>query len=205
MFGEKKSALLMDCRSITSEAFQIDFKPYKLILINTNVKHDLSESAYNDRRAVCERVSAMLKVKALRDASELDLMQLKKHLKEEDFQKALYIIQENKRVRAFMTAAENEDLKTLGKLLYQSHDGLSNQFQVSCTELDFLVNYAKKSTAVIGSRMMGGGFGGCTINLVHEDKLKEFKKEVRNAFKNEFNRDCSIYKVKLSKGTHLVE
>jgi galactokinase len=205
MFGEKKSALLMDCRSITSEAFQIDFKPYKLILINTNVKHDLSESAYNDRRAVCERVSAMLKVKALRDASELDLMQLKKQLKEEDFQKALYIIQENKRVRAFMTAAENEDLKTLGKLLYQSHDGLSNQFQVSCTELDFLVNYAKKSTAVIGSRMMGGGFGGCTINLVHEDKLKEFKKEVRNAFKNEFNRDCSIYKVKLSKGTHLVE
>jgi galactokinase len=205
MFGEKKSALLLDCRTITSDVFQIDFKPYQLLLINTNVKHDLSESAYNDRRAVCESVSALLKVEALRDATELELMNIKKQLKEEDFLKALYIIQENKRVRAFMTAAENNDVKTLGELLYQSHDGLSNQFQVSCAELDFLVDFAKKSTGVIGSRMMGGGFGGCTINLVHKDELKKFKKKVRKAYAAEFNNECSIYKVKLSKGTYLVE
>jgi galactokinase len=205
MFGEKKSALLLDCRSITSEAFQIDFKPYKLLLINSHVKHDLSETAYNDRRAVCERVSALLKVKALRDATELGLMNIKNQLKEEDFQKALYVIQENKRVRAFMTAVENKDLKTLGELLYQSHEGLREQYQVSCAELDFLVNFAKKSIAVIGSRMMGGGFGGCTINLVHKDQIKKFKKDVSKAFKTEFNNECSIYKVKLSKGTYLVE
>lgn len=205
MFGEKKSALLMDCRSISSEAFQIDFKEYKLLLINTNVKHDLSESAYNNRRMVCERVSEMLKVPALRDATEQGLMRIKNQLKEEDFQKALYVIQENKRVRAFTTAVENNDIKTIGELLYQSHEGLSEQYQVSCAELDFLVDFAKSSSAVIGARMMGGGFGGCTINLVHKKQLKNFKKEVSQAFKEAFNKDCSIYKVKLSKGTYLVD
>lgn len=205
MFGEKDSALLMDCRSITSESFKIDFKDYKLLLINTNVKHDLSETAYNDRRAVCERVSSMLKVDALRDANEQGLKKIKNRLREEDYQKAMYVIQENKRVIAFATAVENEDIKTIGALLYQSHEGLSEQYQVSCAELDFLVNFAKKSQTVIGARMMGGGFGGCTINLVHQDGLKQFKKEVSQAFKKEFNNDCSIYKVKLSKGTYLVE
>lgn len=205
IFGEKDSALLMDCRSITSESFKIDFKDYKLLLINTNVKHDLSETAYNDRRAVCERVSSMLKVDALRDANEQGLKKIKNRLREEDFQKAMYVIQENKRVIAFATAVENEDIKTIGALLYQSHEGLSEQYQVSCAELDFLVNFAKKSQTVIGARMMGGGFGGCTINLVHQDGLKQFKKEVSQAFKKEFNNDCSIYKVKLSKGTYLVE
>ena len=205
MFGKEKSALLMDCHSITSKVFSIDFKNYKLVLINTNVKHDLSESAYNKRRALCERVSDLLKVKALRYATIQDLNLIKNQLKEADYQMALYVIQENIRVRAFMTAVENQDLKTVGELLYQSHEGLSEQYQVSCAELDFLVNFAKESSAVIGARMMGGGFGGCTLNLVHKKELKDFKKEVSQAFKYEFKKDCSIYKVKLSKGTHLVD
>ena len=205
MFGEKKSALLMDCRSISSKAIQINFKNYKLVLINTNVKHNLSESAYNNRRAVCERVSKLLKVKALRDATIQDLNKIKDELKDEDYQKALYVIQENIRVRAFMKAVENQDLKTVGELLYQSHEGLSLLYQVSCAELNFLVDFAKKSSAVIGARMMGGGFGGCTLNLVHKKELKSFKKKVSHAFKNEFQKDCSIYKVKLSKGTHVVD
>jgi galactokinase len=205
MFGEEDSALLMDCRSITSEAFKIDFKDYQLLLINTNVKHDLSESAYNDRRMVCERVSEMLKVKALRDANIQGLNRIKDQLKAEDYQKALYVIQENMRVRAFMTAIENKDLKTIGELLYQSHEGLSTQYKVSCAELDFLVDFAKNSNAVLGARMMGGGFGGCTINLVQQDQLEDFEKNVSKAFKEKFNKDCSIYEVKLDQGTHLVE
>ena len=205
MFGEEDSALLMDCRSITSEAFKIDFKDYQLLLINTNVKHDLSESAYNNRRMVCERVSEMLKVKALRDANIQGLNRIKDQLKAEDYQKALYVIQENMRVRAFMTAIENKDLKTIGELLYQSHEGLSTQYKVSCAELDFLVDFAKNSNAVLGARMMGGGFGGCTINLVQQDQLKDFEKNVSKAFKEKFDKDCSIYEVKLDQGTHLVE
>jgi galactokinase len=204
MFGEKKSALLLDCRSITAEAFPFDLKEYKIILINSNVKHDLSETAYNDRRSVCERVAKMLTVEALRDATETDLARLKDKLNEEDYQKALYVIQENKRVHAFMKAAENSDVVTLGKLLFQSHEGLSKQYQVSCEELDFLVDYAKKSLAVIGARMMGGGFGGCTINFVRKDKLEEFKTAVANEFKARFKRNCSMYKVKLSEGTRII-
>jgi galactokinase len=204
MFGEKKSALLLDCRSITSEAFKVDFKNYKLVLINTNVKHDLSESAYNDRRAVCEKVSEMLKVTALRDVSEDDLAKIKDELSEVDYQKALYVIQENHRVLDFIEAAKNSDVKTMGQLLYASHEGLSKQYKVSCDELDFLVDFTKSTKGIAGARMMGGGFGGCTINLVSEDVVDHFKKSVSKAFKKEFKNNCSIYMVKLSQGTRLV-
>ncbi len=204
MFGEKRSALLLDCRTITSEAYKVDFKNYKLVLINTNVKHDLSKSAYNDRRAVCEKVSEMLKVNALRDVTETDLEQIKEQLSEADFQKALYVIQENNRVLEFIEAANNADVKTMGKLLYASHKGLNKQYKVSCEELDFLVDFAKSTKGVAGARMMGGGFGGCTINLVKEEAVDQYKKAVSKAFKKEFKNDCSIYMVKLSQGTRTV-
>lgn len=204
MFGEKDSALLLDCRTVTSKSFKVDFKDYKLILINTNVKHDLSESAYNDRRAVCEKVSDMLNISALRDASEESLQAIKNDISEEDFQKALYVIQENNRVLSFIDAATKNDIQTLGELLFQSHKGLRTQFKVSCDELDFLVDFAKGYDGVIGARMMGGGFGGCTINLVHKSVLADFEKKVSKQFRKKFKKDCSIYKVKLSKGTHLV-
>lgn len=204
MFGEKRSALLLDCRTITSDAYKVDFKNYKLVLINTNVKHDLSESAYNDRRAVCEKVSEMLKVKALRDVTEKDLELVKEQLSESDYQKALYVIEENNRVLKFIAAANKTDVKTMGELLYASHDGLSKNYKVSCEELDFLVDFAKSTKGVAGARMMGGGFGGCTINLVQEDVVDHYKKSVSKAFKKEFKNDCSIYMVKLSQGTRRV-
>lgn len=204
MFGEKNSALLLDCRNISSEAFQVNFKNYKLLLINSNVKHDLSESAYNDRRAVCEKVSKMLNVVALRDVTETQLQTIESQLPPEDFQKALYVIQENNRVLNFIEASKKGDIKTLGKLLFASHEGLKIQYKVSCEELDFLVDFAQSSGSVIGARMMGGGFGGCTINLVKEDDIDSFKLEVSKAFKKQFNRNCSMYKVKLSQGVRLV-
>lgn len=205
MFGIENSALLLDCRTITSTAYEIDFKDYELMLINTNVKHDLSESAYNDRREVCENVSRMLDIVALRDATKENLDTIKNELSEEDYQKALYIIQENNRVRKFAEAIEKDDLETLGTLLYQSHEGLSNQYKVSCKELDFLVDRAQENPDVIGARMMGGGFGGCTINLVLKSGMEAFKKEVSISFKEAFGRSCSIYEVKLSQGTHVVK
>lgn len=205
MFGKNKSALLLDCRTIKSKSFKIDFKNYRLLLINTNVKHDLSESAYNDRREACERVSKLLKIKALRDACKQDLETIKEQISKEDYSKATYVIEENKRVEEFTKAINIDSLKTLGALLYQSHDGLSNKFKVSCKELDFLVEQTKSNKNILGARMMGGGFGGCTINLIKKTEVANFKKEIGTNFKNEFNRDCSIYQVKLSKGTRVVK
>jgi len=205
MFGEKKSALLLDCRTIKAESFKIDFKKYKLLLINSNVKHDLSESAYNDRREVCERVSKLLKIKALRDASKKDLEKIKEEISAEDYSKARYVIQENNRVKLFSKAINNNELKTIGKLLYKSHKGLSEQYKVSCKELDFLVAQTKKNKNILGSRMMGGGFGGCTISLIKKVEVAKFKEEISMKFKEEFNTECSIYQVKLSKGTRIIK
>jgi galactokinase len=205
MFGLKKSALLLDCRTIESQPYKIDFKDYKWMLINTNVKHDLSESEYNDRRQVCERVSGLLHLNALRDASKEDIDRIKSNISDGDYQKALYVINENHRVKQFSEAIKNGDIEALGNLLYQSHEGLSTKYKVSCKELDFLVDRAKENPNVLGSRMMGGGFGGCTINLVKKDAFKTFKKEVSKKFKAAFEYDCYVYSVKLSRGTQIVK
>jgi len=205
MFGAKKSALLLDCRTLNSKPYKIDFGKYKLMLINSNVKHDLSESAYNDRRKVCENVSNLLKVNALRDATKEDLDQIKNNITEEDYQKALYVINENNRVKLFSEAIKKSNLKILGNLLYKSHKGLSENYKVSCRELDFLVERAKENQHVLGARMMGGGFGGCTINIILKDEFKNFKKDISKQFREEFNRDCSVYSVKLSQGTQIVD
>ena len=205
MFGLKKSALLLDCRTIESQPYKIDFKDYKWMLINTNVKHGLSESEYNDRREVCEKVSGLLHLDALRDASKEDIDCIKSDISDGDYQKALYVINENNRVKQFSEAIKNGDIKALGNLLYQSHEGLSTKYKVSCKELDFLVDRAKENPNVIGSRMMGGGFGGCTINLVKKDAFKTFKKEVSKKFKAAFEYDCDVYSVKLSRGTQIIK
>ena len=205
MFGVKKSALLLDCRTVKSKPYKIDFKKYKIMLINSNVKHDLSESAYNDRREVCEKVSGLLHIDALRDASKEDLDRIKGDITKEDYQKALYVINENNRVKQFSEAIKKEDIDALGDLLYQSHEGLSKNYKVSCAELDFLVDSAKENPNVRGARMMGGGFGGCTINLVKKDAFKTFKKDVSKKFEKAFEKECSVYSVKLSQGTRVVK
>ena len=205
MFGVKKSALLLDCRTVESRAYKINFKDYKLMLINSNVKHDLSESAYNDRREVCENISKLLNISALRDASKDDLERIKTDITDEDYQKALYVINENIRVKQFSEAIKKDDIDALGDLLYQSHEGLSNKFKVSCKELDFLVNQAKTNPNVLGARMMGGGFGGCVIILLKKAEFKTFKKDTAKQFKKRFDKDCSVYSVKLSQGTLLVK
>lgn len=204
MFGQKNKALLLDCRTITSKPFTIDLQDYELVLINTNVKHKLSESAYNERRAVCENVASMLNVNALRDVNENDLNAIKSKLSEEDYQKALYVIQENKRVILASEALKKNDLKTLGSLLFETHKGLKDHYQVSCKELDYLVDLANEDEAVIGARMMGGGFGGCTINIVHKDGIKSFVSMASKAYLKKFNIECSVYLVNLVDGTHLL-
>lgn len=205
MFGIKNHALLLDCRSVEATPYEINFENHELMLINTNVKHSLSDSAYNDRRSVCESISEMLGIKALRDATENDLQKVKGKVTEENYQKALFVIQENERAEKASKAMQNGDLKALGHLIYGSHAGLQHQYKVSCIELDFLVDQAKENQNILGARMMGGGFGGCTINLIAKDAIENFKASISKAYKNKFNKDCSIYSVELSDGTHLIK
>ncbi|GAA4974460.1 galactokinase [Algibacter aquimarinus] len=205
MFGVKDHALHLDCRTVKSKPYKIDFKDHQLMLINTNVKHSLSDSAYNDRRSACERISEMLGIKALRDATEADLETIIDKVIPVNYQKALYVIQENLRTVKAAKAIENNDLETLGSLIYQSHEGLSNQYKVSCDELDFLVEQAKKNKHVLGARMMGGGFGGCTINLIAKKEAEAFAKTASKAYQNKFDKTCSVYFIELSDGTHIVK
>jgi galactokinase len=205
MFGIKNHALLLDCRSVKAKPFKINFDHYEFLLINTNIKHSLSDSAYNDRRLVCENICKMLNIQALRDATEADLNQIKNKLTAENYQKALFVIQENRRVLKSSEAILNNDLEALGKLIYESHEGLKDKYKVSCDELDFLVEKTKNNNLILGSRMMGGGFGGCTINLIAKNEIEPFKISISKAYKDKFNLDCSIYSIKLSDGTHLIK
>ena len=204
MFGIKDHALLLDCRTTIAIPFLIDFKGYELLLINTNVKHSLADSAYNDRRAVCEKVASLLGIKALRDTTEEDLIKIKNQVSEEDYQKVLFVVQENNRALAASEAMKANDIEQLGELVFGSHNGLQNQYKVSCDELDFLVDLAKESDDVIGSRMMGGGFGGCTINIVKKGKSDTFVEKVSPLYKEKFNKECSPYSVNISDGTHKI-
>lgn len=204
MFGEENQALLLDCRTQTATSYPIDFKDYELMLINSNVSHNLVENEYNDRRQVCEHVAQLLDVPFLRDATEDDLLKVKSQLSEADYQKALYVVQENDRVMKFAKAIEDHDVEQLGAFLLEAHQGMQHQFKISCDELDFLVEQAKAHPSVAGARMMGGGFGGCTINIVKKDALEDYAKTVTENYKNTFGIDCSVHFVKLSQGTHLI-
>lgn len=204
MFGIENHTLLLDCKTMDYKTVSIDLGDYQFLLINTNVKHSLSESAYNDRRSKCEEVAEILNKPSLREVSFEELEGIKSQLSENTYQKALFVLQENQRVENAIAAMNNGDIEEVGNLLFRSHSGLQNQYEVSCEELDFLVEYAKKNTAIIGSRMMGGGFGGCTINLVKKSKVEEISNEISAIYKEKFNKDCSIYDVALSNGTHVL-
>ncbi len=204
MFGQENTALMLDCKSLEAIEHTIDFKDYTILLINSNVSHNLADSAYNERRTVCERVSRALKKQSLRDVSITELEAKKTLFTNNDYLKALYVLEENKRVHDASNAIKNNDLEFLGQLLFKSHEGLSKQYEVSCDELDFLVEEAQKNAQILGARMMGGGFGGCTINLIKKDAISHFTDRISKAYQTTFNKACSFYQVNLSKGTHLI-
>lgn len=205
MFGKKDNFLLLDCKSLDVVSYESDFDSYELVLINTNVQHTLSDSAYNDRRNVCEKISSMLGKKALRDVSEEELTTLTGRITLADYQKAQFVIQEIQRTQRAAICLENKDMAGLGNLLFSSHEGLSKKYQVSCDELDFLVDMAREDNGVIGARMMGGGFGGCTINLVKKGEGQNYIEKVEMAYKNKFGVTCSVYHVSISDGTYLLK
>ncbi|WP_074406808.1 MULTISPECIES: galactokinase [Aquimarina] len=204
MFGKEGKALLLDCRDLKATYFSIDFKEYDIVLINTNVKHSLAESAYNERRSVCEAVAKHLEVSTLRDATYEALFTIKEEISEDYYQKALFIIQENERVLKVAIALDKKDYTIFGELLFESHNGLQNQYNVSCTELDFLIDQARQNPDILGARMMGGGFGGCTINIIKKGAADAFMNTVAPLYHKQFNKTLSRYDIQIAQGTYKI-
>lgn len=204
VMGKKEKLMRLDCRSMQFEYYP--FKPdgYKLVLVDSVVKHNLVDSPYNKRRESCERVAKALRVDSLRDAKMTELLKIKDTLLPADFLRAKFVIDEEKRVLAVCDALMANDYDTVGRMMYETHAGLSKEYQVSCEELDFL-NEVASECGVTGSRIMGGGFGGCTINLVSNDKYDAFISEVTQRFKARYGHFPKIYPVVISDGARRIQ
>lgn len=203
--GKAGNLMRLDCRSGEFEYFPFNPQGYKLVLVNSCVKHELVGSPYNERRLSCERVAAAInklhpEVKSLRDADWAMLYEVKETVSEEDAKRAKYVIGEKERVLKVCDALEKGDYETVGEMMYATHEGLSKDYEVSCVELDYLNDLAKEA-GVTGSRIMGGGFGGCTINLVSEELYDSFVNDVKTKFREKFGKDPIIIDVVIGDGS----
>ena len=208
VMSKKGHLILLDCRSLEAEYIPADFKDCKVLLLNTKVEHNLAEGQYNKRRKECEDAVKTIQkrhpqVKALRDVNVEMLKEFKEPLSSQTFSRAAYVIQENLRVQQAAEAIKSGDLRKFGHLMYQSHHGLQHQYEVSCPELDFLVDYTRSKDFIYGARMMGGGFGGCTINLIESSRIDAFVKEVLPAYEEEFGIKGEAIVVSPSEGTQI--
>ncbi|WP_289738771.1 galactokinase [Paramuribaculum intestinale] len=197
--GKKDNLMRLDCRSGEFEYFPFKLDGYKLVLVDSRVKHELVDSPYNKRRESCERVARHLGVETLRDADMAMLEAAKGELSHEDYMRAKYVIEEKQRVLDVCDALLKGDYDTVGRCMYATHDGLSKDYEVSCEELDFLNDVAREC-GVTGSRIMGGGFGGCTVNLVKDDLYDNFIATVKARFNEKYGHEPQIYPVIVSDG-----
>lgn len=209
LHGKKGYAIKLDCRSMEYEYVPFDFPDYRIVLVNTMVSHSLAGTEYNLRRQQCEEGVALLKkydpeIESLRDVTYEQLVQHWKEFNTTVYDRCTYVVNENQRLLAACDALRRGDLSGLGEMMFASHKGLSKRYEVSCKELDFLVEFAKKTEGVIGARMMGGGFGGCTINIVRADSVNEFSKEIKRAYLDRFQADPHVYVMQMEDGTKTV-
>ena len=205
-FGKKGNLMRLDCRSMEFEYFPFDPEQhgYKLVLLNSLVKHELVGSPYNDRRASCERVAAALGQEFLRGATMEQLDAIKDSISDEDYRRARYVIGEEKRVLDVCEALEKGDYETVGERMYETHWGMSKDYEVSCVELDFLATVAKEC-GVTGCRIMGGGFGGCTINLVKTELYDNFITTAKQKFAAEYGHEPKVISVVISDGARKLD
>lgn len=205
VFGKAGHLIRLDCKSLEYEYFPFNPVGYRLLLVDSVVKHELASSAYNKRRESCERAVAAIakrhpEVQFLRDAPMAWLDEVKEEISEEDYMRAEYVIGEVTRVLDVCEALERGDYETVGDRMYQTHHGMSKLYEVSCEELDFLNDLAKEM-GVTGSRVMGGGFGGCTINLVKDELYDSFKAEAKKRYVEKYGREPKFYDVVISDGS----
>lgn len=203
VFGKKDHLMRLDCRSMEFEYFPFRADGYQLVLLDSKVKHALVDSPYNKRRQSCERVAKTLGVETLRDADLDKLNAVRSDITAEDYFRAKYVIEEKDRVLAVCDALNKGDLETVGKKMYETHDGLSKDYEVSCEELDYL-NEIARQCGVTGSRIMGGGFGGCTINLVKDDLYDNFIATAKKEFKARYGHEPVVIPVIISDGARKI-
>lgn len=210
VFGKEGKLMRLDCRSREFEYFPFHPKGYKLVLVNSKVKHELAGSPYNDRRNSCENVVKHIaakypdgKYETLRDCSWEQLEEVRQEVGEEDYKRAHFVLGEKDRVLAVCDALVAGDYETVGQKMYETHEGLSKEYEVSCEELDFLNKLAKQD-GVTGSRIMGGGFGGCTINLVKDSLYDKFVADAKTQFAAKYRHEPEVYDVIISEGSHKV-
>ena len=211
VFGQEGKLMRLDCNSRDFEYFPFDPQGYKLLLVNSCVKHELAGSPYNDRRKSCENVVKAVNekdpsrnAKTLRDCTWEDLEAVKEAVSAEDIQRATFVLGEKDRVLGVCEALNKGDYEEVGKLMYATHTGLSKDYEVSCEELDFLNDIAKEC-GVTGSRIMGGGFGGCTINLVKDSLIDSFVATVKKKYFEKFNIIPKIHNVNIGNGARRIE
>jgi len=209
LHGKKGHVVKLDCRSLEYEYIPFDFPEYKIVLVNSMVSHSLAGSEYNVRRQQCEEGVAILKkhyadINSLRDVEPAQLLQHKDELPAIVFDRCSYVVYEKERLLAGCEALKKNDLAAFGKLMFATHEGLSKKYSVSCTELDFLVERAQPISGVMGARMMGGGFGGCTINIVQTDAVASFTEKIQQAFHNLFKKTPDVYVTQIEDGTNVL-
>lgn len=208
--GEKNHLILLNCDSLEYEQIEANFDPYIVVLLNTNVSHNLASSEYNVRRDECQTALKAIqkkypKYRQLTNVPVKIIKEFKSVLPQKIYNRALYVSQENKRTLKAVNKLKKNNLKAFGELLYKSHNGLQKLYEVSCKELDYLVKQTKNLDYVLGSRMMGGGFGGCTINLVHKDKVDDFVAQVSAAYEEQFNVQLSAILTTIGDGTKKIK
>jgi len=206
-FGKKDQVIMLDCNAIEHSYYPADLGNYQLILINSCVEHALVDGAYNKRREACEQVISVIKEKepqvtSYRDLSRKILKKYSKTFTPEQRMRANYVVDEIKRVKEAGLALKAGKIKRVGQLLFETHQGLSLEYEVSCPELDLLVSLAKKHHEVIGSRMMGGGFGGCTLNLIEKKSANEIAEKIASAYQKKTGIKPAIISVKIEDGVH---
>jgi len=209
LFGKKDHVIKLDCQSMEYEYIPFRLKGFKILLFDTNIKHSLASSEYNIRHQQCQNaVRAIAKeypnVKSLRDATEDMVNEILKPMNKILWQRSLYVVEENQRLLDACTDLQNNDFAAFGGKMFLTHEGLSKMYDVSCAELDFLVKEMHPFPEVIGARMMGGGFGGCTINLIKEEAAAEITDYIRKKYEKQMNRRLDIYDVKIDNGGTLV-
>ncbi|MCF2500845.1 galactokinase [Dyadobacter chenhuakuii] len=205
-FGKEESVIRLDCRSLEYQYFPFPMQDYLLVLCDTSVKHSLASSEYNTRRLECEKGIAILQkyypeVQSLRDATPEMVEKHKDELGDIVYRRCKFITEEIQRVQDACDLLVEGNLVDFGKKMYATHQGLQHEYEVSCPELDFLVEQTLSDPNVLGARMMGGGFGGCTINLVKKEAVDAFEQKMKAAYQEQYQIDLPCYKVKITAGT----
>ena len=206
VMSKEGNVILLDCQSLEYQHIPIDIHPYKIVMLNTKVEHTLASSEYNTRKQECEEGVAIMKkknpeIKSLRDVTRDMLEASKSEMTQTAYNRCSFIIDENKRVLKMAEAFKKKDLKAVGNILYEAHHGISKLYEVSCPESDFLVDFTKTNPSVVGARQTGGGFGGCTLNIVHETEVENFKETAAIAYNKVFDIDLEAFEVQPSGGT----